>query len=156
MTASAAQNAPEEDAKPVGDLARKLQHLFETKHPKDRGPYTLREAATMINEAAGEEVISFGYIGSLRNGSQDNPSMKQLAVLSAFFGEPVGYFFPDEASQRSAKEVELASAIKDPDVHQLALAASGLSAVSLKALIGLTDTFRTLEKRNRGRTSKGE
>lgn len=150
MTASAAQTPPEDAAGPQGDLARKMDHLMSTVHPKGRGPYSLREAAALINEAAGEDVISHSYLGQLRNGKRDNPSMQQLAVLSAFYGVPVGYFFPDEASQRASREVELAGAIKDPDVRDLALSASGLSPASLKALKGMTETLWTLEKRARG------
>lgn len=156
MTASAAQTTPEDGAGPKGPLARKMDHLMSTVHPKDRGPYSLREAAALINEAVGEEVISHSYLGQLRNGKRDNPTMRQLAVLSAFFGVPVSYFFNDEASQRSAQEVELAIAIKDPGVRDLALSAAGLSEVSLKALRGMTDTFWTLEKRARGRDAEAE
>lgn len=150
MTASVAETTPENGAGPQGNLARKMDHLMRSVHPKGRGPYSLREAAGLINEAAGEEVISHSYLGQMRNGKRDNPTMRQLAVLSAFFGVPVSYFFDDEASQRSSQEVELAIAIKDPDVRDLALSAAGLSTVSLKALKSMTDTFWTLEKRARG------
>lgn len=153
MTASTAQTPPGDDPGPQGDLARKMDHLMSTVHPKGRGPYSLRELAALINEGAGDKVISHSYLGQLRNGERDNPTMQQLAVLSAFFGVPVGYFFPDEASSRASQEVELAGAIKDPDVRDLALSAAGLSAVSLKALKDMTGTLWTLEKRARGRES---
>jgi len=156
MTASAAQTTPEDGAGPQGNLAQKMKHLLNTVHPKGREPYSLREAAALINEAARDEVISHSYLGQLRSGKRDNPTMKQLAVFSAFFGVPVWYFFDDEASQRSAQEVELAGAIKDPDVRDLALSAAGLPKVSLKALRDLTDTFWTLEKRTRGHEAETE
>jgi transcriptional regulator with XRE-family HTH domain len=151
MTAPAAQTTPEDGAKPRGNLARKMDHLFNSVHPKGRGPYSYKEAAALISEAAGEDVISHSYLWQLRTGKRDNPTMRQLAVLSAFFGVPVSYFFDDEASDRAAQEVELAMAIKDPDVRDLALSTAGLSAVSLKALRNMTDTLWTLEKRTRGR-----
>jgi transcriptional regulator with XRE-family HTH domain len=156
MTAPAAKTTPEDGAGPRGNLARRMDHLMSTVHPKGRGPYSLREAAALINEASGEEVISHGYLGQLRTGKRDNPTMRQIAVLSAFYGVPVSYFFEDEASQRSAPEVELAIAIRDPDVRDLALSAAGLSQVSLKALRGMTDTFWTLEKRARGHEADSE
>lgn len=150
MSASSVQTTPGDAAGPQGNLAQKMDYLIKTVHPKGRGPYSLREAAGLINEAAREEVISHSYLGQLRNGKRDNPTMKQLAVLSAFYGVPVSYFFGDEASRRSAQDVELAIAIKDPDVRDLALSAAGLSATSLKGLRGMTDTLWTLEKRARG------
>jgi transcriptional regulator with XRE-family HTH domain len=155
MIASAAQTTPKDGARPQDTLASKIEHLMRTVHPKDRGPYSLREAASLINEAVGEEVISHSYLGQLRSGKRDNPSMKQLAVLSAFFEVPVSHFFNEEASQRSAQDVEMAVAIRDPDVRGLALSAAGLSEVSLKALKDMTETLWTLEKRARGHEAAG-
>lgn len=151
MTAPDAQTTPEDGAGPQGNLAQKMTHLLSTVHPKGREPYSLREAAALINEAARDDVISHSYLGQLRSGKRDNPTMRQLDVLSAFFGVPVSYFFDEEASQRGAEGVEMAIAIRDPDVRDLALSAAGLSAVSLKALRSMTDTLWTLEKRARGR-----
>jgi transcriptional regulator with XRE-family HTH domain len=156
MTASAAQTTPEDDANPRGDLAQKIDHLLKTKHPENRGPYSMREAASLINKAAGDEVISHSYLGQLRSGKRDNPTMRQLAVLSAWFGVDVGYFFPDEISHQSAQNVDLADAIKDPEVRDLALSAAGLPKVALKALRGMVDTFWTLEKRARGQRADEE
>lgn len=156
MTASAAQTTPEDEALPRGDLAQKIDYLVKTRHPKNRGPYSMREAAALINEAAGDEVISHSYLGQLRNGRRDNPTMRQVAVLSAFFRAPVWYFFPDEVSHQSAEDVDLAAAIKDPEIRDLALSAAGLSKVSLKGLRGMIDTCWTLEKRARGREAAAE
>jgi len=127
MTASAAQTTPEDGAGPQGNLAQKMKHLLNTVHPKGREPYSLREAAALINEAARDEVISHSYLGQLRSGKRDNPTMKQLAVFSAFFGVPVWYFFDDEASQRSAQEVELAGL----DVPQFGMLAYPEDAVEM-------------------------
>ncbi len=43
-------------------LADRLDHLFRTVHPKDRGPHTPAEVAEAINETAGERVISSTYV----------------------------------------------------------------------------------------------
>ena len=39
-------------------LADRLDHLFRTVHPKDRGPFTPAEVAEAVNKAAGDRVIS--------------------------------------------------------------------------------------------------
>ena len=49
-------------------LADRLDYLFRTVHPKDRGPYTPAEVAEAINETAGERVISSTYVWQLRTG----------------------------------------------------------------------------------------
>jgi hypothetical protein len=42
-----------EEPHPAGRLlAARLDHLFRTVHPKDRGPYTPAEVAEAINETA--------------------------------------------------------------------------------------------------------
>jgi transcriptional regulator with XRE-family HTH domain len=150
MTAPADESALPQDSGPQGRVAQALDYLFKTVHPKERGSYSYKEAAALINEAAGEDVISHSYLWQLRTGKRDNPTLRQIAVMSAFFGVSPLYFFSDEAAQRAAPQIELANAIKDPDVRDLALSVAGLSQVSLKALRELTDTLWTLEKRGRG------
>ena len=67
-------------------LADRLDRLFRTVHPKDRGPYTPAELAETVNEAAGERVISSTYVWQLRTGRRDNPTQRHLSALAAFFG----------------------------------------------------------------------
>ena len=43
---------------PDGLIASRLEHLFRTVHPADRGPYTPGDVAAAINAEAGEDVIS--------------------------------------------------------------------------------------------------
>ena len=74
-------------------LADRLDYLFRTVHPKDRGPYTPAEVAEAVNEAAGERVISSTYVWQLRTGRRDNPTQKHLSALAAFFGVSPMYFF---------------------------------------------------------------
>jgi hypothetical protein len=46
-----------------GRLADRLEYLFRTVHPKDRGPYTPAEVAEGINAAAGERAARALCIG---------------------------------------------------------------------------------------------
>ena len=70
---------PRQTRLPQGLFADRLDHLFRTVHPKDRGPYTTAEAADAINAATGEKMISGTYLWLLRTGQRDNPTMKHQA-----------------------------------------------------------------------------
>ena len=70
---------PRQTRPPEGHFAERLDRLFRTVHPKDRGPYTPAEAAEAINEAAGDKVVSGTYLWLLRTGQRDNPTMVAIA-----------------------------------------------------------------------------
>ena len=95
----------------VGLLADRLDHLFQTVHPKDRGPYTGAEVAEAINRAAGESVISATYVWQLRTGRRDNPTYRHLIAISRFFGVSPMYFFDESESERGAIPAEVAAVL---------------------------------------------
>ncbi|GGK82191.1 XRE family transcriptional regulator [Sphaerisporangium melleum] len=129
-----------------GPLARRLEHLFQTVHPKGGKPYTNVEVAEAINAAAGEKVISQAYVWQLRKGIKDNPTKRHLAALAAFFGVSVLYFFDDEdADNPTAPATKLDLALKDDAVKDVALRAAGLSDETLKTIQDMIDRARTLE-----------
>ena len=53
-------------------FASRLDLLFRTVHPADRGPYSIAEVVNSIN-ANEEKTISVGYLWQLRKGHRDNP-----------------------------------------------------------------------------------
>lgn len=124
-------------------LAEKLDHLFATVHPA-KGEYTHQQVAEAI-DAAGGPTISATYLWQLRNGKRDNPTMRHLEALSAFFGVPPTYFFDDEAAARIDAELQLLASMRDASVRQLAFRASGLSEDSLAAIADMVDRVRRLE-----------
>lgn len=127
-----------------GLLAERLEHLFQTVYPKGGKPYTNVQAADAINAAAGENVISQGYVWQLRTGYRDNPTRKHLAALAAFFGVSVLYFFEDTDKDAGlASEVQLA--LQDDAVRDVAFRAAGLSDETLKMVQDMIDRARTLE-----------
>jgi transcriptional regulator with XRE-family HTH domain len=126
-------------------LADRLDHLFRTVHPKDRGPCTHAEVAEAINAAAGDNVISATYVWQLRTGKRDNPTRRHLSALAAFFGVSPMYFFDDAEAGRDAVQAELITALKDDGVREVALRAAGLSDRSLKAIRDMIDSARTVE-----------
>ena len=126
-------------------LARRLDHLFRTVHPKDRGPYTHAEVADAVNKAAGDGVISGTYVWQLRTGRRDNPTRKHLSALAAFFGVSPMYFFDDAEAGRDAVQAELITALKDGSVREMTLRAAGLSDRSLKAIRDMIESARAVE-----------
>jgi hypothetical protein len=136
---------PEQAASSGRLLAERLDHLFRTVHPKDRGPYTHAEAAEAINKAAGDNVISATYIWQLHVGRRDNPTRRHLSALAAFFGVSPMYFFDEAESGRDAMQAELITALKDDSVREVALRAVGLSDRSLRAIRDMIESARAVE-----------
>jgi transcriptional regulator with XRE-family HTH domain len=136
---------PRQTRPPQGLLAQRIDHLFRTAHPKDRGPYTTAEAADAINTAAGEKMISGTYLWLLRTGQRDNPTMKHLIAIARFFSLPPTYFFPDDSLEEHAVPADLAAALGDAQVREMALRAAGLSDRSLKAITDMINSARTVE-----------
>jgi transcriptional regulator with XRE-family HTH domain len=129
-----------------GLIASRLDHLFRSVHPKDRGPYTPAEVAAAINAAAGEHVIGATYVWQLRTGRRDNPTYKHLLTLSRFFGVSPMYFFDEAETERGEIPPEATAALKDDEVREIALRAVGLSEHSLKAIRAMIESARAMER----------
>lgn len=126
-------------------LAQRLDQLFRTVHPKDRGPYSNEDVAEAINSAAGESVISATYIWALRTGRSTNPTLKRLRALAAFFGVPPVYFLDDAEVGLEVGQAELIPYLKDDRLRGLVLRAAGLSDRSLRAISEIVENARTVE-----------
>jgi len=125
-------------------LAEKLERLFRTIHPRDRGEYSFEEAADAIR-ARGGPTISATYLWQLRRGLRDNPTKHHLEALADFFGVSPAYFFDESAVERIDAELDLLAALRDASVRHLALRAFGLSPESLRAITEIVDNVRKLE-----------
>jgi len=136
---------PRQTRLPEGHFAERLDHLFRTVHPKDRGPYTPAEVAEAINGEAGERVVSGTYLWLLRTGQRDNPTMKHLIAIARFFGVPPTYFFPDDTAGQDAVPADVVAALSDDKVRDMALRAAGLSDRSLTAITDMINSARALE-----------
>ena len=99
----------------------------------------------MVNQAAGERVISSTYVWQLRTGRRDNPTQKHLSALAAFFGVSPMYFFEESEADRGAVPPELIAALRDDDVRDMALRAAGLSERSLRAIRDMIESARAVE-----------
>jgi transcriptional regulator with XRE-family HTH domain len=125
-------------------LADRLNHLFQTVHPAQRGPYSNEEVATAIRDQGGA-AISATYIWLLRKGERDNPTLKHLEAMAAFFGVPAAYFFDDAMAARIEDELAMLSTLRDLGVRALALRMAGLSPKSLQPIADVIERVRELE-----------
>lgn len=95
--------------------------------------------------ARGGPTISATYLWQLRKGLRDNPTKKHLEALAEFFGVSPVYFFDDAAAERIEAELDLLAALRDAEVRQVALRASGLSPDSLRTIAEMIGRVRQLE-----------
>ena len=128
-----------------GFLAERLDRLFAAVHPADRSPYLLREVVAAVNESAGEDLLSVPYLSQLRRGERTEPSAAIVVGLARFFGVSPDYFFSDYSSTEADEHLEVAAAMRDHAVRQVALRAAGLSPGALRAILGMIDHARTVE-----------
>jgi hypothetical protein len=117
----------EQPARPATTtLAYKLNRLFETIHPRDRGEYANKEVADAI-EAERGLAITPTYIGQLRGGARDNPSLPILEALAWFFAVHPSYFLDGEAAERVERELDLIALMRDTGVQSLLMRATEVS-----------------------------
>ncbi|MEH1126296.1 helix-turn-helix domain-containing protein [Micromonospora sp. CPCC 206061] len=128
-------------------LADKLNHLFRTVHPGDRGPYSNEEVASAIRESG--ESMSATYLWLLRRGERTNPTMRHLQALAGFFGVPPAYFFDDAVTRRTDRDLELLSSLRQLGTKRVALrtvlASAGLSEASQQLVQQVVDRCLELE-----------
>src|SRR5437762_3572598 len=125
-------------------LAGKVDRLFRTIHPRDRGEYSFEEVAEGLR-ARGGPTVSATYLWQLRKGLRDNPTKKHLEALADFFGVSPSYFFDEDAAKRIDAELDVLAALRDSPVRQLALRAIGLSPESLATIAEMVERVRQLE-----------
>ena len=136
---------------PRGLLAERLDRLFRVVHPPDRGPYTPKEAADAIDEAAGENVVSATYLYLLLTGERNNPTLWHLTAIARFFEVSLDYFASEPAPDDDLR-VEVVQAMKDDNVRYVAVRASGLSERSLRAVRDVIESARAIERLPPGST----
>jgi transcriptional regulator with XRE-family HTH domain len=117
-------------------LAKKIDRLFITMHPKDRGEWTYREVSEGVRELGTS--ISPSYLWQLRKGERTNPTIRQISALADFFHVPVMYFFGSTSEVEAVDaQLSLVRAMRDKGVREVALRAATLSPAGLRAISGL-------------------
>jgi transcriptional regulator with XRE-family HTH domain len=127
-------------------LADRLNRLFDMVRPRgeDR-QYTNIEVAAATN-------VSGTYIGYLRRGVRDNPSVDTVQALARFFGVRPSYLVDDDLDHdkvaSTEAQVRLFQVLDDPGIRQLALraAAAELSPTGLDAIAAMIDQVKKLEQ----------
>jgi hypothetical protein len=94
---------PRQTRVPQRLFAERLDRLFRTVHPKDRGPYTHTEVVEAIDQAADDKMASGTYLWLLRTWRRDNPTAKHIIAIARFFGVPPTCFLPDDAMERTRR-----------------------------------------------------
>jgi transcriptional regulator with XRE-family HTH domain len=129
-------------------LADRLNRLFDLVRPNgDDRQFSNSEVATATN-------VSGTYIGYLRRGVRDNPSVETVQALARFFGVRPSYLVDDDLDDDKAAtteaQVRLVQALDDPGIRQLALraAAADLSPTGLDAITAMIDQVKKLEQQN--------
>jgi transcriptional regulator with XRE-family HTH domain len=129
-------------------LADKIERLFATMHPKERGEFTYREVADGIRTLLAERgerdgSLSPSYICQLRKGRRSNPTLRQVEMLAAFFKVPVTYFVgsPSDVEAIDA-QLSLVRVLRDHDVRDIALRASALTPAGLRAVAEVITTLQ--------------
>lgn len=127
-------------------LADRVNHLFANKHPVDRGPYTNAEVAAATG-------ISESYLGYLRSGARDNPTVRHLRLLAAHFDVPVCYLVDDEPTRDADTQIyldrllqTLDGALQRTEVQELVMLLAPMSADSIAAMMSVADRLTRLER----------
>ncbi|MGB6161501.1 MAG: XRE family transcriptional regulator [Pseudonocardiaceae bacterium] len=108
-------------------LAEKINRLFETIHPPDRGPWSNQEVECWLTERAAVDgdglTISANHLLLLRKGQRDNPTTRNVQAMAKFFKIDPGYFLRDGTdTERTYSDLELLGAIRDNEqVKSIAL-----------------------------------
>ncbi|MEE1798160.1 helix-turn-helix domain-containing protein [Streptomyces sp. JV176] len=125
-------------------LGDRLNRLFDAVHPPGRGPYSNAEVAELMAER-GLETVTPTYLWMLRTGRRDNPTMRHLEAIAAFFGVPAAYWFDDDVAEKTAQELKLLELLRDSKVKNVLLRLSDVSADGKEAVLGLVDGVRKME-----------
>ncbi|AYY13000.1 XRE family transcriptional regulator [Actinobacteria bacterium YIM 96077] len=129
----------------LATLAERLDYLFATVRPRGRGEYTYREVAQAINDSPDDVTISASYLWQLRKGGKVNPSVRHLEALARFFGVPTRWLLGDDDADEVTSQLELLAAMRDADVREIALRASGLSDAALQMVKNVVENTRKME-----------
>jgi transcriptional regulator with XRE-family HTH domain len=129
----------------AGDLAARLNKLFEVMRRPNTPPLSNAAAAAAITSQTGVS-ISPAYLWQLRNGVKDNPTVQHLRAIAEFFGVPASYLIDRDPDPQIDAQLNLLQALRDSGVRDLAMRASGLTPQALNSVALILDRVRELER----------
>jgi transcriptional regulator with XRE-family HTH domain len=125
----------------VATFSDRLNQLFATVYPRDRGPHSLQEVADAIN-AQGDDRISPSYLSQLRSGKKDNPSSKTINALAWFFKVEPGFFFDTEYARQMEADLAMLAKLRDAGVEKIAARSFDLTPENQVALETMVEALR--------------
>ncbi|MDQ1290079.1 MAG: hypothetical protein QG622_3645 [Actinomycetota bacterium] len=131
---------------PPSGLSDKVDFLFRTVRPRDRGEFTYKEIELALRDRGYR--VSDSALHQLRTGKATNPTLHTLQALSDFFGVPAEYFFDAEVSARVEQELALLASLRDQRIRSIAARAAGLSEMNLALLSQVIDSMQNLSSGN--------
>lgn len=136
-------------------LADKINCLFRTIHPPDRGPYSNKEVERWLTDHDDDgPTISANYLHWLRTRERQNPTISHLYAIARFFGIDPAYFLTDdEHAQAMHADLQLLAALRDSDeIRSVALRARDLSPEMRSWLARTVHDLPVQEPRRRRRS----
>lgn len=135
-------------------LAEKIEWLIAHKWPAGPPPpKTNDEVVKAIRAATGED-MSRATIWKLRTGRSDNPTLKTLTALRAFFRLPsIGYFDEGEESESIGDQVVLLALLRENGVDRRAL--RSLAELSPDGRAVIVDMIDSVARREQQRGKPG-
>lgn len=133
-----------EVAKQERTFADKLNHLIDTMGYRDGRQLSGPQIAAEISVQQ-KVPVSASYMWELRTGKVTNPRIDLVHALAAYFGVDPGYFLSRDQDEAHAARLDLIAAMRDNDVNNLAVRASGLSAGTLRRITEIIENARILE-----------
>ncbi|MFC8714767.1 helix-turn-helix domain-containing protein [Streptomyces sp. NPDC057197] len=135
---------PAPDRPVPGGFGERLVRLIAVHHTGERKRPGYARLAREISEKTGR-AISGTYLWELATGRKRNVTLDQISLLADYFGVPAGYFVDDEVAARVDAQLQLAAALRDTRVRNLALRADGLSPATLDALLTMVNEARKVQ-----------
>lgn len=127
-------------------LAERLRTLFaHHRRPGTGAEYTCAEIAAEIAASRGPR-ISARTIARLRSGIVDNPTLRQIEAIAAFFGVSPVTFFGDAAQERLRSDLAVLEDVSDPLVRRLAVRLARLDPDHLADVSRLVDRWTAPER----------
>lgn len=121
-----------------GELARRVQWLFETKRKPDGKKYSQRDVAR-----AGS--LSPTTVSRICSGENPNPSMEILGAFAKTFGVPFQYFDLTESAEQEERRIKLDQALETSGVEGIALRSMDLTPKSVELIVSMLDRVRAME-----------
>jgi hypothetical protein len=115
-----------------GELALKINRLFEVAHRQDEPPLTNSAAAELISSESGVPLTGTD-LARLRSGEKVDPTEAELRAISIFFGVPESYLAAAGTDPDLDAQLNLLRVMRDAGVRSFNVS-GGSALVGHKAL----------------------